>query len=736
MLPTTPGATPIAQIALDIPVSRLFDYLAPGLTRQDIGLRVRVPFGRKEMVGVVMDLIPDSNHDKHKLKPILEIYRDAPALPTELLRLLNFCSDYYHYPLGPTVMAALPTTLRRSQPIHIKLAHAWQLTSAGLALSADDLPRHAPAQRALLDTMRDGLAHTGATLTAICRGYRGILKAWVERGWAAQVNLPARLHAPPVAADTAPQLTPAQQDAVTRINAAFTNYQAFLLHGITGSGKTEVYLHLVATALERGGQALLLVPEINLTPQLTGVFRARFPHIEIATLHSGMAEGERLAHWLAAAEGRARIVLGTRLAVFAPLPHLALIIVDEEHDSSFHQQDGLRYAARDVAVVRAQQQGVPVVLGSATPALESWHNAQNGRYTLIRLDQRAIASARLPVINLIDTRSSKPEEGLSAALLAAIRTRLAAGQQSLIFVNRRGYSPALMCFECGWGAACARCSAKLVLHLRERQLRCHHCGHVEPVVHACPACGNIDLKPGGFGTQRIEDALTRHFPEARILRVDRDSTRKKHSWPDMQRAIHKGEADILVGTQLLAKGHDFPKLTLVGVINADSALYSPDFRATERLFAQLMQVGGRAGRASEAGEVLIQTQFPDHHLYRLLQRHDYAGFAASLLAERAAAGFPPFVHQAVLRAEAGKLDTALAFLHQAQGAAPHMAGITLFDPTQASMARKAGVERALLLVQSPARKPLQAFLSAWMPQLYALKANNVRWNLDVDPLEI
>ncbi|MHB1333485.1 MAG: primosomal protein N' [Sulfuriferula sp.] len=731
-----PSAPLIARIALDIPVPRLFDYLAPGISREDIGLRVRVPFGRKEMVGVIMDLITDSSHDPHKLKPVLEIYRDAPALSTELLRLLNFCSDYYHYPLGPTVMAALPTALRRSRSIQIKLASAWQLTTAGLNLGTVDLPAHAPAQRALLDKMRDGQAHAGAALAESCASYRGIVKTWVSRGWVIQISQPARLCADPVTADTPPQLTPAQQLAVEQISTAFTSYQAFLLHGITGSGKTEVYLHLVATALERGGQVLLLVPEINLTPQLTGIFRARFPHIEIATLHSGMAEGERLAHWLAAAEGRARIVLGTRLAVFTQLPQLALMIVDEEHDSSFHQQDGLRYAARDVAVMRAQQQCVPVVLGSATPALESWHNAQNGRYTLISLNQRAIADARLPVINLLDTRSSKPEDGLSHALLGAIRHRLAAGQQSLVFVNRRGYSPALMCFECGWSAACERCSAKLVLHLRERQLRCHHCGHTEPVVHACPACGNIDLKPGGFGTQRIEDALIRHFPEARILRVDRDSTRKKNSWTDMQRAIHKGEADILVGTQLLAKGHDFPRLTLVGVINADSALYSPDFRATERLFAQLMQVGGRAGRASEAGEVLIQTQFPDHHLYRLLQRHGYAAFAASLLAERASAGFPPFVHQAVLRAEANRLDIALDFLHKAHDAAPLITGITLFDPTQASMARKAGVERALLLVQSPTRKILQTFLRGWMTQLYALKANNIRWNLDVDPLEI
>ncbi|MEO6145463.1 MAG: primosomal protein N' [Sulfuriferula sp.] len=731
-----PSASLIAQIALDIPIPGLFDYLAPDITEEDIGLRVRVPFGRKQMVGVIMGILPDSRYDRNKLKSILEIYRDAPALSSELLRLLNFCSDYYHYPLGPTVMAALPTTLRRSRSIQIKLASAWQLTATGLNLDTTDLPAHAPAQRALLDMMRDEQAHTGAALAEICGSYRSIVKTWVSRGWARQISQPTRLRADPVTADTPPQLSPAQQHGVEQINAAFTHYQTFLLHGITGSGKTEVYLHLVAAALERNGQVLLLVPEINLTPQLTGVFRARFPDMEIATLHSGMAEGERMRHWLAAAEGRARIVLGTRLAVFAQLPQLALIIVDEEHDSSFHQQDGLRYAARDVAVMRAQQQCVPVVLGSATPALESWHNARNGRYTLLTLNQRAIAEARLPVIRLLDTRSSKPEDGLSHALLAAIRNRLAASQQSLIFVNRRGYSPALMCFECGWSAACARCSAKLVLHLRERQLRCHHCGHTEPVVHACPACGNIDLKPGGFGTQRIEDALIRHFPQARILRVDRDSTRKKNSWVEMQRAIHKGEADILVGTQLLAKGHDFPRLTLVGVINADSALYSPDFRATEHLFAQLMQVGGRAGRASEAGEVLIQTQFPDHHLYRLLQCHDYAGFAASLLTERDAAGFPPFVHQAVLRVEANQLDTALDFLHRAHDTAPLMTGITMFDPTQAGMARKAGVERALLLVQSPTRKILQTFLTDWMTRLYALKANNIRWNLDVDPLEI
>jgi primosomal protein N' (replication factor Y) len=726
----------IAQIALDLPIPRLFDYLAPELTTADIGCRVRVPFGRKHLIGVVLQLGSDSAHAHDKLKPITAIYRDTPPLPAELLRLLRFCSQYYHYPLGATVLAALPTALRREQSVHAKTIPTWQLNPLGLAQCEATLPSRAQAQRALFAVLRDGAAHSAASLSASGSSYRSILRRWLALGWITQSSQPATLNAQAAAADVPPPLTLAQRAAVTQISAQFGNFYACLLHGITGSGKTEVYLHLVAEALQRGGQVLLLVPEINLTPQLTGVFQARFPELEIATLHSGMAEAERLTHWLAAAQGRARIVLGTRLAVFTPLPDLALIIVDEEHDSSFHQQDGLRYAARDVAVMRAQQRRIPVLLGSATPALETWHNAQTGRYALISLPQRAIADAQLPTIRLLDTRSNRPLDGLSSQLLSAIEQRLALGQQSLIFINRRGYAPTLMCAECGWSAACTRCSARLVLHLRDQQLRCHHCGHVEPIVQACPDCGNLDLKPGGFGTQRLEDSLARRFPDARILRVDRDSTRLKDSWPAMQQAIRANQADILVGTQLLAKGHDFPNLTLVGVINADSALYSPDFRASERLFAQLMQVGGRAGRASVAGEVLIQTQFPDHHLYQLLQRHDYAAFAASLLAEREASGFPPFVHQAVLRAEAPQIDTALAFLQRAKAAVAATARVTLFDPTPAAMQRKAGLERALLLLQSPSRQALHHLLIAWMPMLYKLKSSTVRWHLDVDPLEI
>jgi primosomal protein N' (replication factor Y) len=418
------------------------------------------------------------------------------------------------------------------------------------------------------------------------------------------------------------------------------------------------------------------------------------------------------------------------------MPELALIIIDEEHDSSFYQQDSLRYAARDVAIIRAQQRNIPIVLGSATPALETWRNAQTGRYQHLSLTQRAVSAATLPQIRLIDLRTQKCDAGISPALSAAIQQRLDLAQQSLVFINRRGYAPTLVCRACGWNAGCPRCSARLVVHLRDKQLRCHHCGYAQRVPHACPDCGNVDISPTGLGTQRLEEKLQQQFPTARILRIDRDSTRRKDSWTTMQQQIRTGEVDILIGTQLLAKGHDFPNLTLVGVIDADSALYSPDFRASERLFAQLMQVSGRAGRAQHAGEVLIQTEFITHPLYHALQQHDYTGYAKTLLNERRSASFPPFIHQAVLRAEAEHVQDALAFLSAAKAQAPINEHIGLFDPTPATLTRKANVERALLLVQSPNRRVLQEFLQEWISHVYKMKANKLRWHLDVDPWEI
>jgi primosomal protein N' (replication factor Y) len=530
------------------------------------------------------------------------------------------------------------------------------------------------------------------------------------------------------------EATPDQQAAIEAIGAA-TGFQTFLLHGVTGSGKTEVYLRAIEAVLARGGQALMLVPEIALTPQLESRVSARFPNAHVVSAHSGVADAARSRAFLAALEGRADIVLGTRLSVFMPLPRLRLIVVDEEHDASFKQQDGLRYSARDVAIFRAKQRDIPIVLGSATPSLETFHHAHSGRYTLLELPDRAVAAA-MPTVVTVDTRKQKLQDGLSQELIAAVSERLQRGEQSLLFLNRRGYAPVLACPACGWISHCRRCAANLVLHLADRRLRCHHCGLEAVIPHHCPDCGNLDLQPFGRGTQRLEARLAETFPDARILRIDRDSADSPKKWQALLAAIHAGEADILVGTQMLAKGHDFPKLTLVGVVGADAALFAADFRAPERLFAQLMQVGGRSGRHELPGEVLIQTEHPDHPLYRALTDHDYAAFAKEQLAERELAGFPPFAFQAMLRAEAPELREALAFLHAAVSGAPTFAEVMLYDPVPMRLARLKNLERAQLLVESKSRPALQAFLAEWMDKLHALKApRSLRWHLDVDPLE-
>ncbi|HTE15275.1 MAG TPA: primosomal protein N', partial [Burkholderiales bacterium] len=532
-----------------------------------------------------------------------------------------------------------------------------------------------------------------------------------------------------------PRLTSDQAAAVVSLCTDLSMFKPHLLLGVTGSGKTEVYLRIMDEVLQRGRQALLLVPEISLTPQLEATVRERFPHLKVVSLHSGLNEGERLNHWIAAQSGAARIVLGTRLAVFAPLPELGLIIVDEEHDASFKQNEGFRYSARDLAVVRARQRNVPIVLGSATPALETWHNAATGRYALARLPSRI--NNTVPRITCVNTRDVRLQDGLAPPLLAAIERRLAASEQILIFINRRGYAPVLMCHDCSWLSSCHRCSAKLVLHLQDRRLHCHHCGYQSPVPLACPDCGNTDLSPVGQGTQRIESALAAHFPAARVLRIDRDSTRRRNAWSGMRSRIESREIDILVGTQILAKGHDFPNLSLVGVVNADSLLYSTDFRAPERLYALLTQVSGRAGRGSVQGDVLIQTHFPDHPLYAALREQNYACFADALLKERRAAGFPPFQYQALLRAEAPKLETAIQWLTRAAAIGQNIdSAISIYDPVPAGMMRLAGRERAQLLVQSTSRNRLQRFLAAWRAALAEKRASSARWSIDVDPLEL
>jgi primosomal protein N' (replication factor Y) len=528
---------------------------------------------------------------------------------------------------------------------------------------------------------------------------------------------------------------PAQASAIERIGAALGSFRPFLLHGITGSGKTEVYLRLIVQVLSKGMQALVLVPEIGLTPQLEARFREAFPDTRIAVLHSALEESARTHAWLDAARGEAPVVLGTRLAVLTPLPQLGIVVVDEEHDASFKQQEGLRYSGRDAAVLRAKLAGCPIVLGTATPSLETWFNCRAGRYELLSLPERAVPGARLPTVRTVDLRTESAEHGLAKSVLDAIRTRLARGEQSLVFINRRGYAPVLSCESCGWAAGCRRCSARLVLHSTDRKLRCHHCGAQEPVPRECPTCGNVDLRPLGRGTQRIEETLAALFPEARILRIDRDSTRKRDDLARTLEGVGRGEGDILVGTQLLAKGHDFPNLSLVCVLNADSALLSTDYRAAERLFATLAQVGGRSGRREQPGEVLVQTRYPGHAMFQALMRHDYAGFAEAQLAERESAGFPPFVHEAALRAEATRLETAMAFLRAAARLVEVPDSVQIFDPVPHVITRRAGVERAQLLLQSASRPALQDFLRLWSAALPASTSSGVRWHLDVDPIE-
>ena len=530
-------------------------------------------------------------------------------------------------------------------------------------------------------------------------------------------------------------LTAEQERVVEAIAAELGRFAPVLLHGVTGSGKTEVYLSLIARVIARGEQALVLVPEISLTPQLEARFREAFPRARLALMHSGLEDVARTTAWLAAARGEASIVLGTRLAVLAPLPRLALIVVDEEHDSSFKQQEGLRYSARDAAVYRAKLAGCPVILGSATPSLESWYNFRQGRYQRLELAQRAAPGAELPIVRTIDLREQPREDGFAPPVFAAIAERLKRGEQSLVFINRRGYAPVLTCEACGWCASCARCTAHLVLHAADRQLRCHHCGAEQAIARSCPTCGNVDLKPVGRGTQRVEETLAARFPGARIVRIDRDSARRRNELVRTLAGLRAGVGDILVGTQLLAKGHDFPQLTFVAVLNADAALLSTDYRSAERLYAVLAQVAGRAGRRQQRGEVMVQTRYPDHPLFAALRDHDFARFADSQLEERRRAGFPPYVYEAALRAEATELAHALAFLGAAASAVQPPDTVRVFDPVPNVITRRGGWERAQLVIQSSSRPALQDYLARLSTALFDEPARDVRWHLDVDPIE-
>jgi primosomal protein N' (replication factor Y) len=665
----------ILRIALDTPLNAVFDYRwdCEKSERPGVGQLAMVPFGPREVVGLIVDILEETDVPEEKLKAALAVRSQLAPLSPQWLALAGFAAEYYQRPLGEVALPGLPKNLRVTSTV------------------------------------------------ALDRAIKKLAKLQ-EPHDPAPANVPA--------------LNPGQQAAADAIVGA-QGFAPFLLYGVTGSGKTEVYLQACAQVLAREphGQVLVLVPEINLTPQLETNIRTRFPGVMLSTLHSRLSEGERMLHWLAAHEGKARIVLGTRLSILASMPNLKMIVIDEEHDPSYKQQEGLRYSARDLAVWRAHQLQIPVVLGSATPSLESWHHALKGRYRKLELRERAVQQAVLPSVKLIDTSRRRGQEGLTEQLVEALRLRMERGEQSLLFLNRRGYSPVITCESCGWVSECKRCTASMVLHKSDYRLRCHHCSLEMRIPRHCPTCGNIDLQPLGRGTQRIEESLQELFPQARILRIDADSTRRKGSAQEAFDSVHRQEVDILVGTQMVAKGHDFKNLTLVGIMNPDSSLFSQDYRASERLFAQLMQVAGRAGRqGGSESEVLVQTSYPEHPLFSALVAHDYDYFANSLLGEREVAGLPPYLYQAILRAEARELELALEFLRGARDLVQH-GGITINDPIPMSMARVHNMERAQLLVESPSRPALQAFLKEWMQALREQKTR-IKWSLEVDPVDI
>ena len=728
-------------MAVDTPLRRVFDYLPPaaaeGVPAPVPGMRVRVPFGRRRLIGVVMGSADSSALAPERLKPILEALDPQPVLEAATLELVRWAADYYHHPIGQVLSSALPKALRLGAKL-LATEEYWTVSEAGRAALAGGEPRRAVKQRALLELVVSlGGSASADALTGQSASWREAAHALAARGFLTREDRTVTHLAQPARVRAAgPTLLPEQRDAVEQVTAAAGAFAAFLLEGVTGSGKTEVYLRLTEETLARGLSVLVLVPEIGLTPQLVGRFRDRF-EAPLAVLHSALTDQERLAAWRAASSGEARIVLGTRSAVFAPVTDLGLIVVDEEHDASFKQHEGaLRYSARDLAVVRARLAAVPVLLGSATPSLETLHNVAGGRYTRLRLLRRP-GESRPPQLSLIDLRSSAVDSGISTPAALAIERHLAADGQVLVFLNRRGFAPTLLCTACGWIAPCLECDARLTVHLAAGRLRCHHCGADAPLPARCPKCG-FAVKPVGQGTERIEAALAARYPRIPIVRLDRDVVRRRGDLDEVVRRMSTGEARILVGTQMVTKGHDFPNVTLVVVLNADQGLFSSDFRAPERLAQTIVQVAGRAGRGTRAGEVLIQTEFPEHPLLTSLLARGYDGFAEAALAERLEASWPPYSRLAAVRASAKTPQAALGFLSEARTSARHLPrGVRLLGPVPAAMARRAGRYHAQLLIESAERPPLHRFLAAWLPVVEASKsAQRVRWALDVDPLEL
>ena len=724
------------RIAVNVPLSDgLLTYSHSEPLPQ--GTRVLVPFRNKTVVGIVWetDIAPDM--DAARILSIQTTFSDEPPLPESWRDLLSFTSRYYHYPTGQAVFAALPQGLKETRAVEMPQPPLfYALNKAGRAQTPP--PARFNKKAALWDALLSG-GMTMAALKQVNAQAAKLIEDWTEQGWieTTEAAKPVLRSCHGQASHSEFVLNADQQKASDEIQTAFGSFQPFLLYGITGSGKTEVYFDAMAKVLAQGRQVLFLLPEINLTPQLLKRVENRFADVPTAVLHSQMAAGKRTQDYLRAMLGQVKLVIGTRLAVFTPMDDVGLIVVDEEHDGSFKQDNELRYHARDLAVWRAKQSGCPVVLGSATPSLESWHKAQSGAYRLLQLTERAHAAAQLPQVDILNVGRLKLDNGFSPQALQLLKQNFEAGGMSLVYLNRRGFAPALLCGDCGHTFGCPNCSAKMVLHQRARQLRCHHCDHREPIPFKCPDCGNQDLTAVGHGTQRVEETLRAFLPKAAVVRVDRDSTAHKNDWADLYRRIADNEIDILVGTQMLAKGHDFARLNLVIVLNADGSLYSADFRAPERLFAELMQVSGRAGRADKPGKVLIQTQLPEHPVFAAVKAQDYAVFAENELNERQMFAMPPFGFQTAVRADAPRVADAMEFLNAAKETlAPLLPeSVSQFGAAPMLMVRLAERERAQIFLESTSRQDLHRAVSLWVQVLQQNRDGKIRWSVDVDVQE-
>ena len=729
----------ILKVAVSVPLSREFDYLpASEGPAAGAGSRVLVPFGRRQQVGIVMAESSTSDIPVAKIRHSVATLDDEPLLSADDLWLIRFTSDYYHHPIGEVVATALPALLRQGKALHPTQTFV-AVSDAGASADVETLARRAPKQAELLETLTDagGSGIDTDTLSETLPAWRRAAKGLFEKGYASSFD--AISEEPEFAtiaeAEPGPDLNPDQKQALQAIRAR-SGFAAYLLDGVTGSGKTEVYLQLMRNVLDAGKQVLILVPEIGLTPQLVKRLSKRLG-VEPVVLHSGLTDQARLHAWRSARSGAAKLVVGTRSAVFTPMPDVGLIVIDEEHDHSFKQQEGLRYSARDLAIARAKRHDIPIVLGSATPSLEILQHCRTGNFSRLELPVRA-GGASPPDFRLVDLTRAPANDGLSEPLIKAIRSHLGNDGQVLIFLNRRGFAPTLICASCGHIAECDRCDSRMTVHARDRILRCHHCGASRPLDEFCTECGAV-VRPLGEGTERLEDALREHFPDQRIDRIDSDSMQRRGAIGEALEKAAQGDADILVGTQMLSKGHHFPKLTLVGIVNADQGLFGTDFRSAERMAQSIIQVAGRAGRESRQGEVIIQTAFPDNPFWSCLVEGGYAQIAADALSEREQTRWPPFTWLALIRSAAHSKHDAHAFLNAAKQRieARQQDYLRVLGPVDAPMARRAGRYRAQLLLQSSDRKSLHTVLADLRPILEAEPtARKVRWSIDVDPIEL